>query len=295
MTALLEVLAVNVRYGPGEPVRLAGFSCRLDLAERLVLVGESGAGKSTVLATVSGLVAPCQGSLKVQGVNPYAGAARQREVQRGLGQIRQQPRASLDPSQRVLEAVAEVVSHLRGESASRAREMAREILVACGLAPTLLTRRPPALSGGECQRVAVARALVHSPALLVADEPTSALDPIVAHEVLDVLLARLAEHGTGLLYVTHDLGEPERIKGQLGVLLGGTMVEWVGLFSNWESLTHPYSQYLAQSRHEPVAPLTLAHRGCPFRHLCPRADEQCLTPPPETLLTHIHTIRCWHQ
>lgn len=295
MTALLDVQAVSARYSPTGPLRLADFSARLDPGERLVLVGESGAGKSTVLALVSGFVAPCRGSLKVDGVDPHGSAGRLRQVQRCLGQIRQQPRASLDPSQQVLEAVAEVLRHLRSEPRERAREIARETLVACGVGPDLFTRRPQALSGGECQRVAVARALVHSPALLLADEPTSALDPIVAHETLDVLLGRLTEQGTGLLYVTHDLGEPARIKGQLGVLLGGTMVEWVGLFSTWESLIHPYSQYLARSRQEPVPPLTIAQRGCPFRNCCPRADEDCLTPPPEDLHSHIHTVRCWHQ
>ncbi len=292
MTALLEVSNVGVRYAPKEPLRLADFSCRLEGAETLVLVGESGAGKSTVLGMVSGLLAPTEGSVHVLGENPYAGA--HRRVQRHLGQIRQQPRASLDPSQSALDAVAEVLQHLRGVAAAAAREKASEMLTACGVAKSLHLRRPSALSGGECQRVALARALVHKPALLVADEPTAALDPIVAQETLGVLLERVAEYGAGLLYVTHNLNEPERIGGQLGVLLGGKMVEWVTTFTSWESMTHPYTRYLARSRNEPVANLVLAGSGCPFRNLCPRADEKCSTAPPEELFAEGHAARCWH-
>ncbi len=294
MTALLEMRAISIRYGPGQPLRLDDFSCRLEPGESLVLVGESGAGKSTILTTVSGFLAPTSGQLSVQGVNPYAGAHGRRQVQRCLGQVRQQPRASLDPAQSALEAVAEVLCHLRGESRDEARKKAHTALTECGLAPALHGRRPTALSGGECQRVAVARSLVHNPDLLIADEPTSALDPIVAKETLDTLLERLAAHGTGLLYVTHNLREPERIKGQLGILLGGKMVEWTKSFTTWDSLKHPYSQYLARSRNEPVPPLKLATTGCPFRHRCPHQDEKCTTPPSEDTISPTHTTRCWH-
>jgi ABC-type glutathione transport system ATPase component len=294
MTALLDIREVGIRYGPGQPLRLDDFSCRLKPAESLVLVGESGAGKSTVLAVVSGFLAPTTGKITVLGLDPYAGASPQRKVQRNLGQVRQQPRASLDPAQTALEAVSEVLRHLRGESAEIALEKARTALTDCGVEPTLHSRRPSALSGGECQRVAVARALAHNPQLLVADEPTAALDPIVARETLDVLLKRLAKHGTGLLYVTHNLHEPERIKGQIGVLLGGKMVEWENSFASWDSMSHPYSQYLARSRNEPVPPLKLATTGCPFRHSCPRQDEKCTEAPPAKTTSPGHTTRCWH-
>jgi ABC-type glutathione transport system ATPase component len=291
-----RVRDLSLRYGPLQPLRLRQLTLTLMPGERLALVGESGAGKSSFMSCLSGFLAPTLGGLEVGGVNPYQSSAACRQVQRQLGQIRQQPRASLDPSQTALDAVAEVAQHLAGVGRGAAREMAVDLLNACGLTPLLHARRPHALSGGECQRVAAARALVHRPKLLLADEPTASLDPIVAGELLGTLLDRASDTGCSLIYVTHDLFEPERMGGQLGVLLDGLMVEWRQDFAHWHTMRHPYSRYLAQSRHQPVPARVRPEGGCPFSGNCPLADEQCfIMVPPQDEVAPGHTVRCWHQ
>jgi ABC-type dipeptide/oligopeptide/nickel transport system ATPase subunit len=276
MRAILDMGGVTVRYVALEPDRLVDFNAHLGPGERLTLVGESGAGKSTVLAAISGYAHRHAGWLRVDGIDPQESGANLRLVRSNLGIVRQSPRESLDPTQRVEDAVAEPLVHLKGFSSRKAREEARKVLAACGISGGLFARRPDSLSGGECQRVSVARALVHRPPLLLADEPTASLDPLVGQALLDLLRARTEELGTSLVYVTHTLREPERMGGQLAILLAGVRMEWIEDFSSWRNVRHPYSRYLADSRYAAVPPLTLAPPpGCPFSTLCPHADGRC--------------------
>jgi len=225
---ILLAESVCVAYRRGEPERLSDFSARLMPGEVLCVVGESGAGKSTLLSALSGFVRPTAGKLVVAGVDLCESKARSgalSRLRRNLGIVLQSPTESLDPTQRVLDAVAEPLIHLRGVPVGESRAKAATLLDSLGLDRGKQQRKPFGLSGGECQRVAVARAIIHGPALLLADEPTANLDPPVARALLSELVRLSKEHRFAMVYVTHRLDEPEILGGRLIVLKQGKVVE----------------------------------------------------------------------
>jgi ABC-type glutathione transport system ATPase component len=289
----LVVDHVSVRFAKREANRLNDISLRLAAGDRLVIVGESGAGKSTLLRAVSGFAKPYTGWISVNGLDPYAPFST-RKARRHMGQILQLPRASLDPVQSVLDAVAEPLIHLRGKGGNSARMTAADLLLELGIEKPLHNKQPHLLSGGECQRVAVARALVHKPQLILADEPTASLDPITGEQLVKSLSRRVEADGLTTLYVTHVLQEAPLLRGQLAVLLAGCCVERITEFSSWTQVEHPYSKYLARAIHEPVPGLISRESGCPFANTCALADGRCKWElPDEKELTPGHSVRCF--
>ena len=182
---------------------LRDISFTVEHGASLAIVGPSGSGKTTLLSIVSGLLVPDSGTVSIDGANPYALSESERVEfrRRTLGLVFQQHR--LLPQLTALENV--VLPTLAGKRRATSEDMerARALLSDVGLAERA-THRPGQLSGGECQRIAVARALMNAPALLVADEPTASLDRATADEMGGILLDLAARHGTTLLAATHD-------------------------------------------------------------------------------------------
>jgi len=289
MRSVLAAENVSVRFRKGQAFSLRDFSASLNVGEVLVIVGESGAGKSTFLNAVAGFAPLSSGTIEVAG-NPVLQLF---AVRRNLGLVLQSPRASLDPTQRVLEAVAEPLVHLRGMGRRRAREEAAGMLELFGIARGQQQRRPHGLSGGECQRVSVARALIHSPPLVLADEPTASLDPLVGASLVQDMKRVVGDRKLAMVYVTHNLREPVEFNASLAVLLRGLCVEMIPAFTAWEEARHPYSRYLARAMQEPVPSFQPNPAGCPFFHGCDRPEEQCRTQLPQPAeASPGHVVRC---
>lgn len=286
--------SVDVRYGGSGAWRLRDFSAFVQNGEILSVVGESGAGKSTLVKAIAGFVPVAAGAFRVAGTPVGGTAGSLLRLRRKMGLILQSPRASLDPCQTALEAVAEPLIHLAGEDPERARDSARTLLVMLGVTGYRQLRRPNQLSGGECQRVSAARALVHKPALLLADEPTASLDPLIGRNLAYQLKRMVQKDNLSMVYVTHNLREPVMLQSQLAVLLKGLRMEWISKFRSWGQVEHPYSRYLGHSADRVVRPLNLPADGCPFAPLCPHAREICrVETPGEKEISPGHIVRCF--
>jgi peptide/nickel transport system ATP-binding protein len=277
MTALLEVSGL-VKEFPGrrrrDPTVRAVDGVDLSLGEggALGLVGESGSGKTTVARCVLGLTPASAGTVS------YAGGAFRREVQL----VFQQPVAALDPRMRVAELVAEP---LRAHGLTR--ERVPELLNEVGLSAALGDRYPHELSGGQAQRVVIARALATRPRLLVLDEPTSALDVVVQAQILNLLLELRREHGLAFLLISHDLSVVAHLSDDVAVMYLGRIVERGRAQDVLNAPRHPYTRALLGSRRgkgaasldqpPPLAgetpPAWAAPSGCRFHPRCPLRRE----------------------
>ncbi|HET7901356.1 MAG TPA: ATP-binding cassette domain-containing protein [Candidatus Nanopelagicales bacterium] len=188
----------------GSVAALRGLSLRVPVGERVVVHGPNGSGKSTLLAVLAAEVAPSAGSVRVDGVElARADDATRTALRRDrLGLVDQRSRRALRPELDVLDNVA-LQLRLGGRAKQDARDEARDALAMLGLAHLAL-RSPATLSGGEAQRVAVAAALAHRPAVVLADEPTGELDAVSADAVYDALASAVTDLGATLVLVTHD-------------------------------------------------------------------------------------------
>lgn len=170
---------------------------------------------------------------------------------------------------------------------------------------------PWALSGGQCQRVVTATALISEPAVVVADEPTSALDASVRRTVLDALATSVARTGSTMLLISHDLGVVDLVCDRVFVMYGGRIVEDAATASLWTSPRHPYTKALIDSYPSvartdtdrltklrtiagSVPFMAQMPQGCPFKNRCPRRIEACDAMPPRTDESDHHSFWCWN-
>jgi peptide/nickel transport system ATP-binding protein len=229
---LLEVEGVSRIYRQGgfwlwrdPPVKaVTEVSFSVDAGECLALVGPSGCGKTTLARMIVGLDSASAGQMRLDGI-AYRGRDLPPRLRAGLSLVFQDPFSSFDPRMRIGQSLAEPL-HLLGQMPSTEREARlREAIGDVGLEPSMLTRFPHEFSGGQRQRLAIARALVTRPRLVVLDEPVSALDVSLRGEVL-ALLARLrAEHGLSYLIISHDLDMIAAMADRVLVMEAGRIVE----------------------------------------------------------------------
>lgn len=215
-------------------------------SEVLGLVGESGAGKSTLTRLVFGLEQPDQGQVLLDGQDlAELSPAQLRAARRRMHLILQDPYQSLHPGMRVGQSVAEPLAIARVRRAERA-ERVHSAMEEAGLAPaaSLVQQFPHELSGGQRQRVALARALVGRPELVVADEPTSMLDASLRYEILSLINAIRAAHGTAFIVVTHDLALVRHVADRIAVLQQGRLVECGDTEQVVHQPSHPYTRAL---------------------------------------------------
>ncbi len=201
---------------------VAGVSFEINKGETLALVGESGCGKSTIARAMVGLV-PHQGQIEIAGktLGPLTRTT-QLDLSRKVQMVFQDPMAALDPRQKVADLLAEPLV-IHGLAVDRAQSAA--LLQKVGLLPEHLDRYPHEFSGGQRQRLCIARALVLNPALIVADEAVSALDVSVQARVLELLKSLKAEFGIALLFISHDMAVVENIADRVAVMYLGQIVE----------------------------------------------------------------------
>jgi peptide/nickel transport system ATP-binding protein len=235
--SLLRVKNVSKRYDPRLPPALRDVSLCLPRGASLGIVGESGSGKSTLARCIVGLLQPDSGSIMVDGEKPSP---------LGIQMVFQDPFASLNPRRRVGDLVAQGPVAV-GESRARARARAERLLGLVGLPPAAMGRFPHEFSGGQIQRIALARALALEPKVLVADEPVSALDVLVQAQVLELLATLRKRLGLSLLFITHDLRVAAMMCDRVAVMQGGLVVEHGPTAEVFTTPQHEYTRTLLAS------------------------------------------------
>ena len=261
------LLAVRLRAGYGKQAVLDGVEFAMGAGERLGLVGTSGAGKSTLVLALLGLLpwrgGWAEGEVRLEGVNLLG--LREREARRLRGRrvalVPQSPMSALNGAVTLRKHFEEAWrAHERGlgeRFEARVRELMAQVRLPGDAG--FLARLPGAVSVGQAQRVVLAMALLHRPALLVADEPTSALDPVTQVEILELLREVNRETGAAVLYISHDLLSVLRFARRLAVLADGRLVEQVGVEELAGGGRHQATQDLLRTLPVPVEAL-LAHR-----------------------------------
>lgn len=249
MTPLLDVRALSVSLG-GVAV-VDGVSFALAPARALGIVGESGSGKSQTARAVLGLSPP---GTELSGSIVFAGhdlrtlheSERHRLRGRHMGAVFQNPLASLTAHLRVGQQLNEVLGIHLGLSRAEAEAESLRLLDAVRIAdaPRRLRHYPHELSGGMCQRVAIALALAARPQLLIADEPTTALDVTTQAQLLDLLRELRRELGLALLLISHDVGVVAELCDEVAVMRGGCIVEHGGLAQVLDAPRQPYTRAL---------------------------------------------------
>ncbi|MDE3724602.1 ATP-binding cassette domain-containing protein [Nocardiopsis sp. N85] len=250
---LLRVRDLVVRH-PGPTRRSApltavdGVSFDVHAGETLALVGESGCGKTSAATAVLGLRRPDAGSVRFEGAElTTLGEAGLRALRPAFQPVLQDPYGSLSPRLRVRDAVAEPLRiHGRWERAT-GPDRVDALLGKVGLDPAHGDRFPHELSGGQCQRVGIARALACEPRLLVLDEPVSALDPSVRAGVLNLLTGLQDELGLGYLFICHDLPLARHIAHRVAVMRQGRIVETGPARRVLTDPEHPYTRELVRA------------------------------------------------
>jgi oligopeptide/dipeptide ABC transporter ATP-binding protein len=294
------------RGGQRGVVAIDGVDLDIWPGESLGVVGESGSGKSTLARTVVGLVPPTAGHIRYDGAElTGANRARLREFRREIQMVFQDPYGSVNPRSTIRSVVAEPLENYH-RNWNRARRDARvtELLTRVRL-PAYIRDFPVAgLSGGQLQRVGIARALALGPRLLVADEPVSALDVSIQARILNLLSDLKQSEGISLLFITHNLAVAQFIADRIAVVYAGRVMEVGEANAVIESPRHPYTKELLAAipgsrvkassavDRTGIAP-PVGEVGCPFRVRCPLAAEICATstPPLEEKIQG-HRVAC---
>ena len=288
---------------------VSGADLRLERGETLGLVGESGSGKSTLARAIVGTVPATGGRVLWKG-RPLPVGSDRRRLGREMQMVFQDPLAALNPRMTVGEIVAEPLRTHRPElDAAARRGRVAAMMERVGLLPRLINRYPHEFSGGQCQRIGIARALVTEPELLICDEPVSALDVSVQAQVVNLLADLRRDMGLAMLFIAHDLSVVRHVSDRIAVMYLGRIVETGPAADLIAAPRHPYTRALIasvpvpdprveRSRPRPViggelpSPLD-PPSGCVFRTRCPIARDDCArTRPPMREVAPGHTVAC---
>ncbi|MDF5754223.1 ABC transporter ATP-binding protein [Spongiactinospora sp. TRM90649] len=279
------------RFGSGGHHALRGVSLTVRAGETVGVVGESGSGKSTLARLMLGMIAPTSGRVTLAGRDPARLRGRAlRDLRRRAQLVFQDPVGALSPRRTIADAVAEPLRAAGVPAAERGRRVA-EALSRMGLPESFLNRRPHELSGGQAQRVGIARALVGAPDLIVFDEPTSALDVTVQAQILKVVGEVAGDAGRGSVFISHDLATVRGTCDRVVVLYLGRIVEEGPVEEVFANPRHPYTMALLAgaprlSGERAAAPSVELTRdaeeagpgtGCPLAPRCPFAQDACRT------------------
>ncbi|MDW3217330.1 MAG: ATP-binding cassette domain-containing protein [Acidimicrobiales bacterium] len=307
----VENLVVEFPAGRGRTVHaVSDVSFDVAEGETLGLVGESGCGKSTTAKAVIQMPRPTSGVVEFQGQNlaELRGEA-MRQVRPNIQMIFQDPIASLNPRQKVRDVVAEGLE-VWGSRGAFSESRVDEMLEAVGLDPRVAgERQPHEFSGGQCQRISVARALVLDPKVIICDEPVSALDVSVQAQILNMLEDMKERYGVTLLFISHDLSVVKNISDRVMVMYLGKVCEVAPSDDLYEAPAHPYTRALlgaipgadnpmavhAETLDDELPSPINPPSGCRFHTRCPRATDECKTiEPVMEKVDEGHYVACHH-
>jgi oligopeptide transport system ATP-binding protein len=275
-----------------------GVDLRLDRGETLAVVGESGAGKSTVGRLVLRLVEPDEGEISLDGIDIRALHRKQlRAVRKRMQMIFQDPFSSLDPRMIVQDAVAEPLAVHFGMKGLDRRRRALELLDRVGITEAQSERAPHEFSGGQLQRIAIARALAVEPDLIVCDEPVAALDMSIRAQVINLLQDLQQERGVAYIFVSHDLSLVRLMAHRVAVKYQGLVIEEAEPAQLFANPHHPYTRALIDvipvpdPRRRPEQTVQTAPNqppqgdthsgGCAYATRCPNVISKCWTDTPD--------------
>jgi oligopeptide transport system ATP-binding protein len=270
-----------------------GVSFDVFAGETLGIVGESGSGKSTVGRAVLQLLKPTAGRVVWLGQD-IAGYSRERmkPFRRQMQIVFQDPLASLNPRMTAGDIIAEPLDTFEpGLKADERKKRVQEIMAKVGLLPQMINRYPHEFSGGQNQRIGIARAMILKPKLIVADEPVSSLDVSIRAQIINLLADLQAEMGVALIFISHDLAVVRHVSHRVLVLYLGKVMELAEARALLSKPRHPYTQALLSAAPVPDPEIERGKKrillegdlpsplnppsGCVFRTRCPIAQSKC--------------------
>ena len=290
-----------------------GVSFDLRPGETLGLVGESGCGKSTLGRAVLRLLPQVAGRVVWIGQDlAQLSHEALRQKRQEMQIIFQDPLASLNPRMTVGEIIGEPLATFQPNLPVVAgKKMVQDMMAKVGLLPQQINRYPHEFSGGQCQRIGIARAMINNPKLIVCDEPVSALDVSIQAQIVNLLMDLQRETGMALIFISHNLSVVRHISHRIMVLYLGKVAELADRDTLYRNPRHPYTQALISAVPIPDPDVERNRRrvvlkgdlpsplkppsGCIFRTRCPKATEICAREvPPLEAIEHGHQVACHH-
>ncbi|MEZ5831572.1 MAG: dipeptide ABC transporter ATP-binding protein [Dongiaceae bacterium] len=300
--------------GPPAVVKAVdGVTFDLRPGETLGLVGESGCGKSTLGRAVLRLLPATAGRVVWLGEDLHTlDHSEMQQKRRDMQIIFQDPLASLNPRMTVGQIIAEPLTVFNPNlSRDQVKDRVRQMMAKVGLLPNQINRYPHEFSGGQAQRIGIARAMINNPRMIVCDEPVSALDVSIQAQIVNLLMDLQHEMGMSLIFISHNLSVVRHISHRVMVLYLGKVMEIADRDSIYSNPLHPYTQALNSAVPIPDPDLERQKErivlkgdlpsplnppsGCPFRTRCPRATEICAQQMPDLLpASPTHYVACHH-
>ncbi len=297
---LLNIKNLTIHFDIGRHQKIqavSNVSFQIHEGETLGLVGESGCGKSSIAKAIMQFLEPASGQIFFKGEDlTVVSKKRLRQLRPQFQMIFQDSVSSLNPRRKILDTIAEPLKVTKHYSREKRNQQALKMAASVGIDLKNVILRPFQLSGGQCQRVQIARALMPNPKLLICDEPVSSLDVSVQARIINLLEKMRVQHRLSMLFISHDLAVVKNVCDMVAVMYMGKLCEYASSEELYHSHLHPYTEALLESIPK-VNPETIPHTpniktgempsllhlptGCRFRTRCPREQPRCAIQEPE--------------
>lgn len=315
-TTIVDIKGLTIEYYvPGgffsrkkQAIRVINqIDLQIFAGETLGIVGESGCGKSTLAYGLARLVEPTDGEVIVQGTDIFKlNKSDLRNLRQNIQLVFQDPFSSLNPRMNIFELVAEPLRTHTAINATEMKGQVEELLKKVSVDSEFMNRYPHQLSGGQAQRVNLARALSLNPSVIILDEPTSALDVSVQAQIINLLIQLQQEYDLSYMFISHDLTLLQHIGTRIGVIYLGEIVELSSSEALFEAAQHPYTQALLSATPVPdpdakrqrivlegnVPGPANPPAGCRFHVRCPHVKNICRSVPPGIHKTKAGWAKC---